>query len=133
MRNITNLNDPSLNAKLRYYLTCCQTGNRFKFEREGKEFDIQIERAPEPEDVIWTNLGMKFEEIVKRKLVTYFVTLLLLGISFAAVYGLSQAQTSNKGNQILSLIISLVISLINVVIGRNFLHNFRGHPKAIYI
>ena len=36
MRMLSNLNDPSINAKLRYYLTCCQAGNRFSFERDGK-------------------------------------------------------------------------------------------------
>ena len=119
MRVIANLNDPSIMAKFRYYITCCQGGNRFKFTRDGKDFDIDIERAPEPEDVIWTNLGMSLGAIVKRKVITYLVTAILLGVSFAAVYGLSRAQLNNKGNQVISLIISLVISLINVILGRN--------------
>lgn len=119
MRNIATLNDPSFNSKLRYYLSCCQAGNRFKFDRDGKEYNITIERAPEPEDVVWTNLGMSDGEIIKRKLITYLVTIVLLGASFGAVYGLSRAQMATQGNMILSLAISGVISFINVILGSN--------------
>ena len=55
--------------------------------------------------------------MLKRKILTYFVTFILLGVSFAAVYGLSLAQ-ENETDATLSLIISLIISLINVVLGR---------------
>ena len=90
---IVDLNDPSFLSKLRYYLTCCQGGNRFKLiKSDGTPGSIEIEAAPEPEDIIWQNLGIPECEILKRKVLTYFVTLILLGASFAAVYGLSQAQ-----------------------------------------
>ena len=49
---------------------------------------------------------------------TYLATLVLLGISFAAVYGRYRAQIDNKNNQILSLVISFIISLINVILLR---------------
>lgn len=58
MRIVAMLNDTSLMAKCRYYLTCCQAGNRFTFERNGVEYETVVERAPEPEDIIWTNLGV---------------------------------------------------------------------------
>lgn len=57
------------------------------------------------------------------------VTLILLGASFAAVYGLSVAQydsqqkaaaNADAGTDYISIIISVVISLINIVLGRNF-------------
>ena len=54
---------------------------------------------------------------MKRKILTYTITFILLGVSFAAVYGLSQAQLANENDRALSLAISLVISLINVVLG----------------
>lgn len=44
----------------------------------------------------------------------------MLGASFAAVYGLSEAQLSKKDDRFLSILISLVISLINILISRNF-------------
>ncbi len=49
-------------------------------------------RAPEPEDVIWTNIGQRNCVTYTKKLFTFTVTLILLGISFAIVYGLSKLQ-----------------------------------------
>lgn len=118
MRIMAHLNDPSISSKIRYYLCCGQIGTRFSFKRAEKEFDIIVERAPEPEDVIWTNLGMSFGALLIRKVITYLVTICLLGASFGAVYGLSIAQIANEGNSIISLLISIVISLINVIIGQ---------------
>lgn len=68
--------------------------------------------------MIWTNLAVPTGEYVKRKIITYTVTFILLGISFAIVYGLSRAQQSNSQNQILSLVISVVISVINVILAQ---------------
>lgn len=51
----------------------------------------------------------------------------MLGISFAAVYGLSKAQLSNQDNRFLSIFISLVISLINVIISRKNFVKIRGY------
>ena len=127
MRIIAGLNDPSFSSKLRYYITCCQAGNRYKFEREGQKFDITIERAPEPEDVIWTNLGYAFGFLLCRKVITYIVTLCLLGASFGAVYGLSIVQIKNEKSTAISVLISLVISIINVIIGGKLCDNFSGY------
>ena len=60
-------------------------------------------------------------EVLKRKILTYTITIILLGVSFAAVYGLSQAQLENESNRALSLVISLIISLINVILGRKYM------------
>lgn len=73
------------------------------------------------------NLGVSDFTIYTRKLITYLVTLILLGISFAAVYGLSVAQFNSQqasasnaeaGTDYLSILISIVISLINVILGQ---------------
>ena len=56
---MASLNDPGFLSKIRYYITCCQGGNRFTLIKEdGSKGDIEIEAAPEPEDVIWENLGV---------------------------------------------------------------------------
>jgi hypothetical protein len=77
---------------------------------------VATSRAPEPEDIIWENIGIPQNEIVKRKLLTYFVTFMLLCTSFGIVYGLTLLQMSYK-NAILSIAISLSITIINIVIG----------------
>ena len=88
-------------AKIRYYLTFGQGSQRFKFKKnDNTEGSISIEKAPEPEDIIWENLGISTFEKVKRKLLTYFVTFLLLGISFVAVLRLSQTK-NNSDNAII--------------------------------
>jgi hypothetical protein len=58
MRLISNLNDPALSARIRYYITCCRGHNKFNFSRDQEDFGIKIERAAEPEDIIWTNLAV---------------------------------------------------------------------------
>ena len=61
---------------------------------------------------------MSDTQVVVRKIITYVVTIILLGISFAAVYGLSVAQVNNAGNTALAFLISMVISIINIILGR---------------
>ena len=93
---IADLNDPGFLSLLRYYITCCQGGNRFKLlKSDGSNAGVEIEKAPQPEDIIWQNLGLSDCDILKRKLLTYTITLILLGASFGAVYGLTQAQLQN--------------------------------------
>jgi len=54
--------------------------------------------------------------------------MIILGLSFLAVYGLSVAQINNQDNRFLSIFISLVISLINMLISRKILYLlFRIH------
>ena len=53
MKMIAALNDPSFLSKIRYYITCCQGGNRFRFIRDSEKYSVTIQRAPEPEDVKW--------------------------------------------------------------------------------
>jgi hypothetical protein len=103
---------------IRYYLSCCQ--NALYFQLESKfESKVVVTRAPEPEDIIWDNIGISSCSIYLRKLMTYFVTLLLLGASFGIVYGLTALQETLK-NSILSIAISLSITLINIIIGGTY-------------
>jgi hypothetical protein len=60
MKIITKYNDPSILSIIRYYLTCKKGHHRFKFIRDDELYKTKMERAPEPEDVIWTNLGVPF-------------------------------------------------------------------------
>jgi hypothetical protein len=58
-----------------------------------------------------------------RKLFTYTVTAILLGVCFAIVYGLSKAQQDNGNDRTISIAISIVIAIVNATIGRNLLPN----------
>ena len=44
---IADLNDPGFLSLLRYYITCCQGGNRFKLlKSDGSNAGVEIEKAP---------------------------------------------------------------------------------------
>jgi hypothetical protein len=45
--------------------------------------------------------------------------MIILGISFAAIYGLSIAQVQQADNVVISVVISIVITVINIIIGSN--------------
>lgn len=65
-------------------IICCQT-NTLKIN--GK-FPLARE-APEPEDIIWENLAYPSKEKLYRRLGTYGISILVMGICFAILFGLS--------------------------------------------
>lgn len=71
--------------------SCC----RYKFNggKDEKWFNsFKVERAPEPEDVIWENLYYSDSERLKRKFKTYFYSLLLSIVNLGIILGLNYAQ-----------------------------------------
>jgi hypothetical protein len=100
--------------------------NRFEFTRGDKTYKLGISTAPEPEDIIWTNIGVNDCSIIMRKLFTYTFTAALLGGSFGIVYSLSVEQNkltesgdpNDATSRYLSIAISIVIALINVILVR---------------
>jgi hypothetical protein len=94
--------------------------------------NIQVITAPAPTDIMWDNIGLSTIEIAKRRLITIFLSLLLLGVCFAIMLGLKVAQdkaaksqaasaaagqvTSSVGVRLLSIVISLLILIINNVL-----------------
>lgn len=116
MKIITSLNNSSFASKIRYWIGCCRGSYRFRFVRGGVDYKVRIQRAPEPEDIIWSNIGVPTSQNIKRKLLTYTITFTILTISFIIVYFLSKAQQTTSSNIYLSLLISLTISSINVIL-----------------
>lgn len=87
-------NPHSILSKLKNLIPCLRNPNRFIVTREGTDYEVEISPAPDPEDVLWSNIGVSRSEIVGRKLVTYSITALILSISFVITYSLSLAQVS---------------------------------------
>ena len=97
----------------------------FVTDSDGNEVKAYIKAAPEPEDIIWMNLGQDKWELRKKKIKTFLITVIVLGISFLIIYGLSSAQVSysqDSSNSYISFLISLIISIINIIIQRNSDH-----------
>jgi hypothetical protein len=92
------------------------------------QVQIRLTTAPNPNDLVWENLGVEFMAALPRRIVTFLATFLLLGISFGAVVGLKVLQYNMNKNQpkdtkalsvsslkfrVVSVIITLIIMIIN--------------------
>jgi hypothetical protein len=53
--------------------------------------EYKFERAPEPSDVFWENLKVSSAYRAYSMIATYFVTILIIGVSFGIIYGISFA------------------------------------------
>jgi hypothetical protein len=88
---------------------------------------IRLTTAPNPNDLVWENLGVEFMAALPRRIVTFLATFVLLGISFGAVVGLKVLQYNMNQNQpkntklsvssvrfrVVSVFITLIIMVIN--------------------
>ncbi len=106
---------------LRYYLFCC-CYSKEKIERFHRRKKMKVYHAPEPEDIIWENLEFTTWNRFQKSLKIYGISLLLIGLSFGIVIGLTYLQNkSNEGSKNtfmkygISLLITGVISLINMI------------------
>ena len=96
--------------KLAYlFCACCFDKNSTRYYKRNLAF----ESAPEPEDVIFENIETKpLVRILKTALV-YFISIILCGISFAAIYGLNLLQMyvdEHQKNQTTHFVLLYVIS-----------------------
>lgn len=108
-------------SKLRYFFCfCCLE----KVENSTflKKFNIQIEEAPEPEDIIFENLEFTSKTKAYRVVGMNMISLLLIGIGFAIIFGFQNLQIYvNKKNYkrivyyLISLCITIITSIINII------------------
>jgi hypothetical protein len=101
--------------------SCCMSEERLeRFHRRKK---IKIYLAPDPEDIIWENMEFTLISKIKRSLIIWSISLLLMGISFGIVYYLNSLQENSEENEwdintFMKYGISIVIS--GVIAGINF-------------
>ena len=106
----------------------------YTYHRDGVEHKvaIRVDRAPNPNDLDWKDLGVTNTTAIQRRVITFFCTILLLGCSFGAMIGLKVAQfkfnlqSSGQGLsvdslkfRILSIVITLVIMMINFALSKS--------------
>lgn len=53
---------------------------------------VKAQRAPEPLDILWENLEAPFRMKFGRRIKTILVSILILALSFAILYGITYAQ-----------------------------------------
>ena len=83
-----------------------------------------VREPPEPGDILWENLGTPFSILLKTRLVTFLLVVLILTISFFVILGLKFAQMTvvsridnNLGKTSMSLLITIVLTVVNSVLG----------------
>ena len=89
--------------------SCCSSKNSMSYYINN----ITFEAAPEPEDIIFENVEIKYAARIARTAIVYFISVLLCGISFAAIYGLNLLQMyvdKNQDNYTTHIILLYVIS-----------------------
>jgi hypothetical protein len=110
----------------------CKKESDNQVVRKFKDKNIVAEIAPEPSDIFWENLGVKFSVRLKKLAMTWLITILALAVSFAISFGINSAQKSiyddyKDGTQssqdlwelrIFSIFKGFVIVFINMVLGR---------------
>ena len=81
---------------------------------------MAIERAPEPDDIIWENAGISMGGAIARKSLYSFLSILMLFAGGAVQYGLAVASTKaseDSGTQlIMSTVSSITVSVLNAII-----------------
>ena len=110
---------------------------KYSYTRNGRNFrkSIWVTQGPEPSDILWANLGYSPFFLFKRRLLTFTLSLVILGICFGIVAGLKviqgQIDDSSDGEDLsssvwfrmISACISLVITFINEILS-TFLKKF---------
>ena len=77
-------------SKFKRVFSCCSSQSKGRNSKWLNSF--KVEKAPEPEDIIWENLYFSDSERLRRKLKTYFYSFLLSIINLGVILGLNYAQ-----------------------------------------
>lgn len=75
--------------------------------------EVEIQKAPEPEEIKWQNVGFSSSAKYKRKAAIWLLTILLIGISLGISIGISKINKDSI-NQYVSFGISIVVTAVNV-------------------
>ena len=113
-----------------FWYSCLRCKSKMD-DRYLKERRIKVERAAEPPDILWGNLGYTPGQRFCRSMVTFFITGILLIIAFGINFGLNtfkqfiEDQTRKNDNpsegvlwvvRITSIITSFFVVAINVIL-----------------
>jgi len=109
---------------IKYYICCCclSEGEKLKF---SKKKGLDIEDPPEPEDLYFENFKYSGRERFLWILLFFFVGILIIGVSFLIVLGLTYWQNKIMDNEkntnifakyLLSLLITIIIAILNWVL-----------------
>lgn len=107
------------------YLKCLKKCYKGEAEKIWGKVVI-VDEPPEPKDILWENLGTKRKEIILSRILTAFLSFVILGVSFGAILGLKlikitylkdRKDTGGFVSTLLNLGITISISVINALLG----------------
>lgn len=86
---------------------------------------LSVDRAPNPGDIMWEELGVDVQTRIKMLLKTNGIMLLLLGATFGITYGFNRLQEyikeeaakGSSGTQYLSFLPALCVAIMNGLLG----------------
>lgn len=112
-----------LTLQIYKYIKCTRKCIKGQKERiKGKV--VYVSEPPEPLDILWENLGTPVGTLIKTRLATTFLSIILLGLGFGAILLMKYWQVSylkeNDNNWMktyLSLGITFCISFVNACLG----------------
>lgn len=95
---------------------------------------ITVARAPEPEDVLFANVGVPKEKILFRKMLTFLAATLIVSLTFGISFFLKQTRLKQHSNRALSFLISAVITIVNIylAVAIRKLTAFEKNPTRIH-
>ena len=91
------------------FCSCCIDKNSTSYYKRNLNF----EAAPEPADIIFENIETSQLDRIIKTAIVYLISVILCGISFAAIYGLNLLQMyvdENQKNQTTHVVLLYVIS-----------------------
>ena len=106
-------------CKLRYFFCFCCIDKIDNSNFVMKHLNINIAEAPNPKDIIFENLEFTQREKFYRVFGINMISLILIGIGFAAILGLQNLQmyvNKKDYNKIIYYLISLSITIVSSII-----------------
>ena len=106
-------------CKLRYFFCFCCIDKIDNSNFVMKHLKIKITEAPNPKDIIFENIEFTQREKTYRVVGINMISLILIGIGFAAILGLQNLQmyvNKKDYNKIIYYIISICITIVSSVI-----------------
>lgn len=79
-------------------------------------YKIKVERAPNPGDVNWEDLGVHFSDRLTRFALTNGVMFLIICASFAVCYGMTKLEGAGESSIFLSILPHLGVALANMAV-----------------
>ena len=109
---------------LKYFCCCCLIIKNSK-KRYILQKDIEIDEAPEPEDIIFENLHISSKERFCRIFLVYFLSVIIIGICLIIIIGLNHFQikyqkVNNNKKIFITYFVSFIISCVTFLLNSIF-------------